>query len=146
MFKHILVPTDGSAASAAAVEAAVDLARDTGARLDGLHVMPLRPQFSHILGVLAVPGNEAMAREYLGYIERRAAQAGIPVSVLTRTSDTPSAAIVTAARDLQCDLIVMGSHGRTGARALLLGSQTQAVLAHSAIPVLVVRQPDTSTA
>lgn len=145
MFKHILVPTDGSAASAAAIDTAVNLARDTGAQLVGLHVLPLRPQFSHVLGVLAVPGNEAMAREYLGYFEQRAAQAGVPVSVLIRSSDTPSEAIITAAGDLQSDLIVMGSHGRSAAAALLLGSQTQAVLAHSAIPVLVVRQPGRST-
>lgn len=140
MFKRIMVPTDGSPASTAAVNAAVGFARGTGAEVVGLHVIPLRPLFSHVLGVLAAPGNRQLAQEYLGYLERCAAQAGVPASFLTRNSDTPWQEIVRAARDLPCDLIVMGSHGRSGAAALLLGSQTQAVLTHSAIPVLVIPQ------
>lgn len=141
MFKRILVPTDGSAASRAAVDAAVALAHDTGAEIVGFHAIPMRPLFSSVLGVLAAPGNRAQAQEYLGYLKRRAAQAGVAATVVTETSDAPSGQIIKTARDLQCDLIVMGSHGRSGAAALLLGSQTQAVLTHSAIPVLVIRQP-----
>ena len=140
MFKRIMVPTDGSPASTAAIDAAVGFAHGTGAEVVGLHVIPLRPLFSHVLGVLAAPGNRELAHEYLGYLERRAAHAGVPVSVLTRTSDTPWEEIIRAARDLLCDLVVMGTHGRSGAAALLLGSQTQAVLTHSAIPVLVIPQ------
>lgn len=140
MFKRIMVPTDGSPASTAAVNAAVGFAQGTGARVVGLHVIPLRPLFSHMLGVLAAPGNRQLADGYLGYLELRAAQAGVPASVLTRNSDTPWEEIIRAARDLLCDLVVMGSHGRGGAAALLLGSQTQAVLTHSAIPVLVIPQ------
>ena len=146
MFKRLLVPTDGSPASTAAVDAAVGFAHGVGAELVGLHVIPLRPLFSDVLGVLAAPRNRAMAQAYLGYVERRAAQAGVAASVLTRTSDTPHEAIVTAAPDLQFDLIVMGSHGRSGATTLLLGTQAQGVLTHSAIPVLVIRQPAVSTA
>jgi nucleotide-binding universal stress UspA family protein len=144
MFERIMVPTDGSVASTNAIDAAVAFAHGTGAQVVGLHVIPLRPLYSHLLGVLATPENEALANEYLDYVKRRAAQAGVPATVLTRTSDTPYDAIVTAARDQQCDLIVMGKHGRSGVRALLLGSQTQAVLTHSAIPVLVIPQSGTS--
>lgn len=146
MFKRILVPTDGSAASTAAVDAAVILAHATGAELVGLHVIPLRPLNSHVLGVLVAPEKRALADEYLGHLERRAAETGLAASVQTKTSDTPHEQIIKTARDLQCDLIVMGSHGRSGAAALLLGSQTQAVLMHSAIPVLVIPQPGASAA
>ena len=141
MFKRILVPTDGSAASTAAVDAAVALAHDAGAELVGLHAIPLRPLFSHVPGVLAAPGNRALAQEYLGYLERRASRAGVAATVATQTSDAPCEQIIKTARDLQCDLIVMGSHGRSGAAAVLPGSETQAVPTHSAIPVLVIRQP-----
>lgn len=138
MYTRILVPTDGTAASMAAVDAAVGFAHGCGAQVFGLHVTPVRPMFSEVLGVLTAPENEERANEYLGYVERRAAQAGVTAAVLTRRGDAPWEAIVAAARDLRCDLIVMASRGLGPARALLLGSQTQAVLAHSAIPVLVV--------
>lgn len=140
MFKRILIPTDGSAASMAAVDAAVDFAHACGAAVFGLHVTPLRPLFSEVLGVLSAPEHEERAQECLAYVERRAAQAGLTAAVSTRRADSPADAIIAAARDLHCDLIVMGSRGRGQASALLLGSQTQGVLAHSAIPVMVVRQ------
>lgn len=141
MFKRILVPTDGSAASMAAVDAATALAHENRAQVLGLHVTPVRPLFSEMLGVLTAPENQERGRELLGYVERRAAQAGVSATVQLRRADSPWAAIVAAARELDCDLIVMGSRGRGGAAALLLGSQAQAVLAHSAIPVLVIPEP-----
>jgi nucleotide-binding universal stress UspA family protein len=144
MFKRILIPTDGTAASMAAVDAAVGFAHACGAQVFGLHVTPLRPLFSEVLGVLSAPEHEDRAREFLGYVERRAAQAGVAATVSTRRADSPADAIIAAARDLRCDLIVMGSHGRGQASALLLGSQTQGVLTHSAIPVMVVPQPQGS--
>lgn len=139
MFKRILLPTDGSGASAAAADITVELARRTGASLVGLHVTPARPLFSAVLGVLAAPEYEAQAKKYLEYIEQRAAHAHVPVTSIVKTADEPFEAIIQAARDLQCDLIAMGPHGRKGAEALLLGSQTRRVLTHSAIPVLVIR-------
>ncbi|MEW6371538.1 MAG: universal stress protein [Pseudomonadota bacterium] len=138
MFKRILIPTDGTAASMAAVDAAIDFAHASGAEVVGLHVTPLRPLFSEVLGVLTAPEAEETARECLAYVERRAAQAGIGATLSTRRADSPADAIVAAARELHCDLIVMGTRGRGQASALLLGSQTQGVLAHSAIPVMVV--------
>lgn len=143
MFRRILVPTDGSAASMAAVDAAVGLAHHTGAQLFGLHVIPVRPLFSEVLGVLMAPDNAERSREFLGYVERRARQARVAASTDTRRADAPHEAIVTAARDLGCDLIVMASHGRGPVQSVLLGSQTQRVLAHSVIPVLVIPRPDT---
>lgn len=142
MFKRILAPTDGSAASMAAVDAAIGFAHASGAQVVGLHVTPLHPVFGEVLGALAAPGNEDRTAEFLGFVERRAAQAGVSATVQTRRADAPSEAILEAVRDLHCDLIVMGSRGRGPARALLLGSQTQAVLVHSPVPVMVVPKPD----
>lgn len=142
MFKRILVPTDGTATSMAAVDAAIGFAHGSGAQVLGLHVTPPRPLYSDGLGTLAAPETEDRAGEFLGYIERRAAQAGVAASVQARRADVPWEAIIDAARDRQCDLIVMGSRGRSPARALLLGSQTQAVLGHSAIPVMVIPKPE----
>lgn len=140
MFKRILVPTDGSAHSMAAVDLAVGLARGSGAQVFGLYVAPLHPAFDSVLGVLATPENEDRTAEFLAYVERRAAQAGVAATVQARHADAPSAAILEAARELHCDLIVMASRGRSPARALLLGSQTQAVLTHSPVPVMVIPQ------
>lgn len=142
MFEQILVATDGSAASSKAVDAAIRLAKDSGAGIFALHVTPLRPFLSTVAGVMAAPEFEAEAAEALGHVERRAAQARVPVSTMTRKHDHPSEAIIEAARELRCDLIVMGTNGRGAAASLLLGSQSQAVLTHSAIPVLVVPNPD----
>lgn len=141
MFTRLLVPTDGTAASMAAVDVAIGFAHRCGAQVFGLHVTPFHPYFNEFLDVLAAPKYEDRASEFLGYVERRAAQAGVTAAVQTRRADAPWEAIIDAARDLRCDLIVMGSHGRNKASALLLGSQTQAVLTHSAIPVLVIPPP-----
>jgi len=139
MFKRILLPTDGSAASAAAVEKTVLLARRTGASIVGLYVLPSRPLFSAVLGVLTAPEHEERAKEYLGYIEQCAAQANVPATSITRHGDAPYETIIATARDEHCDLIAMASHGRRGVKGVLLGSQTQGVLAYSAIPTLVLR-------
>lgn len=138
MFKRILIPTDGSAASLAAVEVAVALARDGRGELFGLHVTPLYPVFGEVLGTLAAPPNEDRPRDLLGHIERRAAAAGLPVVLLEKRADAPSEAILETVREQHCDLVVMGSRGRNPLHAMLLGSQTQAVLTHSPIPVLIV--------
>jgi nucleotide-binding universal stress UspA family protein len=145
MLTRIMVPTDGSRACAAAVDTAIGVAHAGGAQIVGLHGVPLRALMSRVAGGLAAPGNQALAQEYPGYVERRAQQAGVRATVLTTTSDTPYEAIIKAARALQCDLIVMGSRGRSGVKALLLGSQTQAVLTHGAIPALVIPQAAVST-
>jgi nucleotide-binding universal stress UspA family protein len=144
MFRRILVPTDGTAAATAAVDAAIGFAHLSGARVVGLHVIAPRPLLSEGTGVVTVPESDEAARECLGYVERRALQAQVSAEVLTRRADAPSEAILAVARELHCDLIVMGTHTRRGIGALLPGSQTTAVLTHSAIPVLVVPSPRTA--
>ncbi len=146
MFKHLLVPTDGSALSEAAIQMTITLAVESGAKITGLHVIP---EF-HVLayGTEMIADNEdriiQTARQradgYLGIVKRAAAQAGVECNTVATSRAHPYEAIIGVAAEQNCDLIVMASHGRSGMRALLLGSETQKVLTHTEIPVLVVRQ------
>jgi nucleotide-binding universal stress UspA family protein len=141
MNRRILVPIDGTQASDFVVDAAVGFARETGAQLIGLHVIALRPLLGEGMGVSLRQESAEQVKECFAYLERRATDAGVVVEVVTRRADAPCEAILAAARELQCDLIVMGTHRRSGVRAALPGSQTTAVLTHSRIPVLVIPQP-----
>jgi nucleotide-binding universal stress UspA family protein len=145
MFKHILIPTDGSKLSEAAARQGIRLARETGARVTCLHAIPRFHASDVMLGLLETSRGDyekaAMdyAANHTGFVERAAHAAGVTCEVEYATSDDPAGAIVEAAGKRKCDLIVMASHGRRGVQSLLLGSQTQKVLTHSTIPVLVYR-------
>jgi nucleotide-binding universal stress UspA family protein len=147
-YRHLLVPTDGSARSRKATAAAVRLARAIGARVTAIHVVaagvPTLFSGSKLYGsgVLGREYRELVNREtrrVLAQVERQAASAGVPCRTLRRLAREPWRAILGAARAGGCDLIVMGSHGRGGVQSVLLGSQTVKVLAHSKIPALVCR-------
>jgi len=144
MFKHLLVPTDGSSLSEAAAAKAVRFAKEIGAQVTGLSVKPrfhpftLRPE--QVEDTRGDPWDvDLHAREHLAALERYAKETGVPFDAVVATSDHPWEAIVETARSRGCDLVAMGSHGRTGIVSLILESQTQRVLAHSAVPVLVYR-------
>lgn len=147
MFKHILIPTDGSRLSDRAAAAGVELAAAVGARVTGLFVAPPATPvvFEGLLPVgYASPEEHAQtieraAARYLGVIEKAALAAGVPYEGVSPTGDYPADAIVEAARQRKCDLIVMASHGRRGMAAVLLGSEVEKVLTQSKIPVLVHR-------
>mgnify|MGYP003393742374 CR=1 FL=1 len=147
MFKHILIPTDGSPLSRRAIAAGVKLAQSVGARITGVFAAPPATPlvYRNYLPVgYATPQQHAqMIREsaarYLGVIKQAAEKAGVPCECLHETSDFPAEFILAVARKKKCDLIVMASHGRHGLRAMLLGSETQKVLTQAAIPVLVCR-------
>jgi len=148
MFKHILVPTDGSRLSAKAIRVAVRLARDTGARITGAFVIPpyTPPAYGEAaIFVAAVSAKRYKAqaareaRKALAAIEIEARTAGVAYASATQTGYNPWEGIVRAAKAKKCDLIVMASHGRRGLAGLLLGSETTKVLTHSKIPVLVCR-------
>lgn len=147
MFKHILVPTDGSQLSAEAVRRAVSFAREAGARVTLFYARPEYPVVFYGEGALIDPTTpekfaamaDQQAQEILGACEQLARAAGVPCASLAITSDVPYEAIITAAESSGCDLIFMASHGRRGLGSLLLGSETQKVLTHSKIPVLVYR-------
>jgi nucleotide-binding universal stress UspA family protein len=145
MFKHLLVPTDGSALSEAAIQMAVTLASESGAKVTGLHVIPEFHVLAYGTEMLAETEERYLqvtrehADDYLGEVMKAATQAGVECDTVARNRDHPYEAIISVAEQRNCDLIVMASHGRGGLRALLLGSETQKVLTHSQIPVLVVR-------
>ena len=147
MFKHIFVPTDGSELSSDTVKRAVTFAKEAGARITFFFSKPDYPMAFYGEGALIDPTTpekfaemaEAQAREILSAAEKQALAAGVGCSSRSQTSDIPYEAIIAAATDSGCDLIFMASHGRRGISGLLLGSETQKVLTHSKIPVLVYR-------
>ena len=145
MFKHILLPTDGSKLSAAAIQQGIRFAKSIGAQVTGLCVMPRQHPFFYETEIpmdaleQASQRNKQQADQYLSVIEKAAQEAGVPCSVVYQTEDSPYEAIIDLAERKGCDLIMMASHGRRGVGALLLGSETQKVLTHSKIPVLVFR-------
>jgi nucleotide-binding universal stress UspA family protein len=145
MYKHILLPTDGSELSAKAVRDGVRLAKEIGARVTALHVTA--PFYPSELSPSALTAHaqehqaqaEESARRALGAVEEAARAAGVACTTVHRVSDGPFEEIIQAATDCGCDLIFMASHGRRGVKAMLLGSETNKVLTHSKIPVLVTR-------
>lgn len=147
MFKHLLVPTDGSELSDGAVERAVTFAREAGARITFFYAKPDFPVSFYGEGALVDPTTpekfaemaEKQAQEILAKTIREAKASGVECDAVTAVSETPYEAIIKAADDRGCDLIFMASHGRRGLTGLLLGSETQKVLTHSDIPVLVYR-------
>lgn len=147
MFKHLLVPTDGSELSADTARRAISFAQDAKARITFFFAKPDYPVSFYGEGALIDPTTpekfaemaEKQAREILGKCEKLASDAGVSSNSVTSTSEIPWEAIIDAAQDAGCDLIFMASHGRRGLSGLLLGSETQKVLTHSTIPVLVYR-------
>lgn len=148
MFKHILVPTDGSEFSMNTVRRAVTFAREAGARITAFNAKPAYAitEFGGE-GALAYTKSideyeqyaEEQAQKVLGDVERLCKEAGVECSKMTLTSNLVYEAIIEAAMTSGCDLIFMASHGRSGLGALLLGSETNKVLTHSKVPVLVYR-------
>ena len=147
MFKHILVPTDGSALSDSTVARAVSFAKETGARITFFYSQPDFPMPIYGEGALIDPTTpEQFAKSAASEAEailskaRGAAEAdGVACDSDTAVNEVPYEAIIDAADRHGCDLIFMASHGRRGIAGLLLGSETQKVLTHSKTPVLVYR-------
>ncbi len=147
MFKHILVPTDGSPLSSDTVKRAIAFARETGARVTFFFAKPDYPVAFYGEGALIDPTTpdkfaemaDKQALEILAAHEASAKAEGVASASLSSVSDIPYEAIIAAAETSGADLIFMASHGRRGISGLLLGSETQKVLTHSKIPVLVYR-------
>ena len=146
MFKHVLLPTDGSKLSDDAARMGVQLAKTVNAKVTVFHVMPEFHVFTYKTEMLEdtkkefAKDSKAHASQYLSVIETAAKAAGVTCDVASAAHDHPYEAIIKVAKQRGCDLIVMASHGRKGMQAVLLGSETQKVLTHSHIPVLVCRQ------
>lgn len=149
MYKHILLPTDGSALSDKAVAAAIKLAQLLGARITAFHAVepyPLQGAYAAEASGVAelqpeifAERSEEYAKRVLDAVRTAATAANVPCTTGYATSRSASQAIIDKARKENCDLIIMASHGRRGLEGFLLGSETQKVLTHSSIPVLVYR-------
>ena len=145
MFKHLLMPTDGSPASNDAITKGVALAKSEHARVTGIHVMPeyrmlmFRTETLQDTKEQFAAERRAEAEQFLAVIKDAAREANVECDVVATTSNHPYEEIIKAAEERGCDLVVMASHGRRGVRGLLLGSETQKVLTHSKVPVLVFR-------
>ena len=145
MYKHILVPTDGSPLSVRAAEQAIGLAKSIGAKVTGMnvsipfHVFALDPMVLSDTAEQYKKDCEDLAEKYLGAFAAVAKAAGVECEVVHVTADQPYEGIIDTATVRGCDLICMASHGRKGVAALILGSETRKVLTHSKIPVLVSR-------
>lgn len=146
-YQHLLVPSDGSRLSDAALAQALDLAKTLGAKITLVHVQPPLPVSLVGMGDMLDPATiESLSitaeRESSRIVEEAravAAAQGLDLQTEVIKQDLPHRAIVDAAKRHGCDLIVMASHGRRGLSSLLLGSETQRVLVNAAVPVLVVR-------
>ena len=147
MFKHILVPTDGSELSQEATRRAVEFAKEIGAQITAFYAKPEYPITYYGEGALIDPTTpekfaelaEEQAKEFLNKVATLCQEQGVTCRTLAVTSDVPYESIISTAKDNGCDLIFMASHGRRGISGLLLGSETNKVLTHSTIPVLVYR-------
>lgn len=147
MYQRILVATDGSTLSKKAVNSAISLAALCGAELVALKVIPRYPQsyfegsiplaLEDVARVEAQWADEGQA--VVDAVKKLGSAKGVAVKALTVKSDVVSDAVIAAAKKHKADLIVMASHGRRGIKRLLLGSETQQVLTHSHVPVLVLR-------
>ena len=147
MYQRILVATDGSTLSKKAVSNAISLAQLCGAELVALKVIPRYPM-SYFEGGMAIQASEvsrveaqwaADGQAVVDAVKKAALAKGVAAKGVIGKSDLVAEAIITTAKKHKCDLIVMASHGRKGVKRLLLGSETQHVLTHSHIPVLVLR-------
>lgn len=144
MFKKILLPTDGSELSDKAIAGAMEVAAKLGAAVHGITVVEpysysslseYRPEsFDDYEARIDKAAHERLAR-----VEAAAKAAGVPVTTTVIKSFSPYEAIIEACNKAGCDVIFMASHGRRGLNALLLGSETQKVLTHSTVPVMVYR-------
>ena len=147
MYQRILVPTDGSALSKKAVNSAIEQAAASGAELVALYVVPRYP-ISYFEGSISVTNSEVVRTEkqwaekgqaLVDEVQKAAAAGGVRCKGVLVRSNLVAESVIAAAKKHKCDLIVMASHGRKGIKRVLLGSETQHVLTHSKLPVLVLR-------
>ena len=145
MFKHLLLPTDGSELSLTAIRQGVRFAKESNARVTGVcvapefHVLTFNTTMIEDTKAVFLAESRAHAEGHLALLKKAADAEGVPCDIEVAISDHPYEAIIRVAEDKGCDMILMASHGRRGAQALLLGSETQKVLTHTRIPVLVYR-------
>lgn len=145
MYKHILIPTDGTALSELAIEKGIAFAREIGARITVVRCV--EPAAFLVMASVQLAETQQRYRQHaleqaasqLGQAQDKAKAAGVPCETVQVDHDHPYQAIIDTAKARGCDLIAMASHGRRGISALVLGSETTKVLTHSTTSVLVFR-------
>ena len=144
MYNHILIPTDGSDLSEKAAQCAVSLAKALNAQVTAVHILPTRVGLAYGELAWVDEGLDLRMREqassYLDRIEGMAKESGVKFHRALKASHLTWRGIIEVAQDAGCDLIVMAAHGRRGLQALVLGSETNRVLIHARVPVLVYRE------
>ena len=147
MYKRILVATDGSTLSKKSVRTAIELATTVGAELIALYVVPRYP-VAYFEGGLSISTQDVARTEkqwadkgqaVVDAVQQAAQAEGVKAKAVISRSDLVAESIIAAVKKHRCDLVVMASHGRKGIKRILLGSETQHVLTHSSVPVLVLR-------
>jgi nucleotide-binding universal stress UspA family protein len=133
MYKHILLPTDGSERSTRAITAGIGLALALNARVTGLFIS----ESTYLPGV--DENIDPKAEQALSVVAQRAKEAGVTSACVSMVGDTPQDAIIQFAKEKGCDLIIMGTHGRSRVGKFFLGSVAASVLGDSEIPVLLYR-------
>jgi nucleotide-binding universal stress UspA family protein len=147
MFKHVLIPTDGSKLSSKAVKKGVEFARLMNARITAIHVYPAYRGSPY--GDFG-PSDDVVEKQYREHAEEAAEKflaeavkladgAGVRCDTVILEGDSPWEKIIAVAKKRKCDVIFMASHGRRGLAGLLMGSETHKVLTHTDIPVMVFR-------
>lgn len=147
MFRNILVPTDGSDLSKRAVEHGIALAKLTGGKITALHVYPRYSGSPYgnfgppedVLEEAYIKQSKASATKIFGQVKKLATAAGVDADTKHAENNDVYKQIIATAKAQKCDLICMASHGRRGLSGVVLGSETQKVLTHTATPVLVLR-------
>jgi nucleotide-binding universal stress UspA family protein len=145
MYRRILVPTDGTELCSLALDTALRLARLGGGAIVGLHAYSphqvAAPPPGTVDPALAAwhSEREQQARDALAYVQRRASDAGVPCETVLALDAAPFEAIERVAREHGCDLVVLAAHARRGLRARLLGGETEKLIAHGTVPLLIVR-------
>jgi nucleotide-binding universal stress UspA family protein len=145
MFRHILIPTDGSELAEKAVRYGVALAKEHGAKITALtvsrpfHVVTMEPGMLTDSPAMYAKHVTQRTKKYLNVVSQAAKAAGVTCDTASIEHEHPYQGIIETAKNRDCDLIVMSSHGRSGISGVVLGSQTVKVLTHSKVPVLVYR-------
>ena len=148
MYKHILLPTDGSTLSLKAAQAGIAFAKAIGAKVTAFYANP-GISMAYFQADVPLPESifdaeterlKKLEERYLGQVRALAEKAGVPCETASASNQLAYEAIIAAAKKLRCDLIYMASHGRSGIQKVLLGSVANQVLTHSKIPVLIWRR------
>ena len=145
MYKHMLIPTDGSSLSELAIGQGITLAKSVGAKVTAItvftpfHTIAIEPMMITATAEQYQKECDALGEKYLRVVKDDAEAAEVPCEAIRVVHDHPHQAIIETADTRGCDLIFMASHGRRGMAALVLGSETTKVLTHTRIPVLVCR-------